>query len=124
MKFTLTALLLANAIAISYARCNIALVSPAKSSVGQFNNRGSGCSTAQLAGLKCKSSSSITNTDGNEDVRQYVCASNADYASDYATLRARGIFWGVEGATPAFGTCNAGGVTTCPPVTLCGRKIA
>lgn len=123
MKFTLSALLLANAIAIAYARCSVSLISPAKSVVGQFTTKNVGCSSTQLAGLKCKQSSTITNVDGNEDVRQLVCASNADYASDYAALKAKGIFWGVEGSTPAFGTCNAGGVSACPAVTLCGKRL-
>ncbi|KAJ2956076.1 hypothetical protein NQZ79_g8011 [Umbelopsis isabellina] len=122
MKITLSALLLVNAIAITYARCNIALVSPINSVVGQFNTKNVGCTTAQLAGLKCTQASTITNTDGNEDVRQLVCASDADYASDYATLKGKGIFWGAQGKTPKLGNCNGGGPAY-KPVTVCGKKV-
>lgn len=122
MKFTFSALLLANAIAITYARCNIALVSPTNSVVGQFKPKNVGCSTAQLAGLKCKQVSAINNVDGAEDVRQLVCASDADYASDYATLKGKGIFWGAQGKTPKLGNCNGGGPAY-KPVTVCGKKV-
>jgi hypothetical protein len=94
MRFTLTALLLAKAIAFSFARCNISMVSPAKSIMGQFNNKGSQCTADQVGGLKCPQRSRIQNTDGAEDVRLNVCATDTDYAADVATLKARGIFFG------------------------------